>query len=151
DDDAALVVFGLVLGHVCGGQPADVEGGDQVEIDNRLEGFEVVGARLGQRPLGDTAAGGGDHDMQAAQLVDRGLQRLLGAGVVRDVYRVERATDALGNRLTVGTLAVEDRDISTTLGEQFGRGPTHPRRAADDDGLLPIDLHPDVSFLGCQI
>ena len=49
--------------------------------------------------------------MQAAELVDRGLQRLLGAGEVGDVDGVERAADAVGNRLTVGALAVEHRDV----------------------------------------
>ena len=51
-------------------------------------------------------------DVQPAELVDRGLQRLLGAGEVGDVDRVELAADALRDLLAVGTLAVEHRDLA---------------------------------------
>ena len=116
----------------------------EVEIDHGLEGFEVVRAGLGHRPLGDAAAGGGHRDMQATELVDRGLQRLLGAGEVGDVDRIELAADTLGDLFAVRTLAVEHRDLRAPLVQKLGAGPSHSRSAADDDDLLPADLHPDL-------
>lgn len=61
------------------------EGGDQVEVEDGLEGLEAVRAFLAQRPLGDTAAGRGHHHLPGAQLVDGGLRRLPGSGEVGDV------------------------------------------------------------------
>ena len=119
-----------------------------------LEGFEVVGTGLGHRPLGDAAAGSGHHDVQAAEVVDRDLQRLLGAGEVGDVDGIELAgppIEALGHLLAVGTLTVEHRDLRAAFGQQLGAGTTHSRRAADDDDLLPADLHPDLLVETCQI
>ncbi len=114
--------------------------------DSRSCGPDLVSVRLAMPPPAVVTI-----DVQAAELVDRGLQRLFGAGEVGDVNRVERTAEALGNLLTVGTFAVENGDIGTALGEQFRGGASHPRCAADDDGLLPVDLHPDLSFSGCQI
>ena len=105
-----------------------------------------MGAGLGHRPLGDAAAGGGHRDMQATEVVDRGLQRLLGPGEVGDVDGIELAADTLGDGLAVGTLPVEHRDLRAMLVQQLGAGTPHPRRAADDDDLLPADLHPDLTF-----
>jgi hypothetical protein len=135
---------------VRGGQAADVERRDEIEVDHRLEGFEVVRAGLGHRPLGDAAASGGDDDVQAAEIVDRGLQGLLGAREVGDVDRVELPADAVSDGLAVRTLPVEHRDLRAALVQQLGAGTPHPRRAADDDDLLPADLHSDVSFVACQ-
>jgi len=36
---------------------------------------------------------------------------------------------------------IEDGDLSALLTEQLRRGLGHTRRPADDDGLLPVDLH----------
>ena len=141
-----LFVLGLVLGHVRGGEPADVEAGDEVEVHRGLEGFEVVRTGLAQRAHGDATAGGGDHDVQATEFVDRGLQRLLSAGEVGDVDWIERAAEPLGNNLAVGTLAVQHVYVRATFSVQFGARPTHPRRAADDDDLLPVDLHPEPPY-----
>src|SRR5271168_521192 len=144
DDDAALLVLGFVLAHVAGRQPADIERGDEVEIDDRLEGLEIVRTGFRHGPLRDAATGRGHRDVQAAEFVDRGLQRFLGSGEVGDVHRVEVAADSGRDILAVGPFAVKDRDAGTTGVQQLGAGAAHARGAADDDDLLAVDLHPNL-------
>ena len=95
DDDAALVVLRLVLGHVGGRQPADVEGGDEVEIDDatgRTPGragrsWSSSASRCRRRRWSRTTC----RPPSSSTAV---CQRLLGAGEVGDVDRVELAADA---------------------------------------------------------
>src|SRR6185437_14562976 len=65
---AGLFFLGLVLAHQVCRQPADVEGGDQVEIDGLAERLEIVrtGFRYGALP--DPATRRGHRDVQATQL-----------------------------------------------------------------------------------
>src|SRR5581483_9814307 len=129
------------------GQPTDVERGDQVEIDDGLEGLEVVRTRFRHRALGDAAARGGHRDVQAAEFLDGGLQRLLGRGEVGDVQRVEVATDGGRDVFAVRSLTVENRDAGTPGVQQFGARAAHARSTADHDDLLAVDLHPYLLVL----
>ena len=61
DDDAALVVLGLVATHLGSGEPVHVERGDDVEIEDRTKRVEVVRAGFAERALGGAAASGGGH------------------------------------------------------------------------------------------
>ena len=47
----------------------------------------------------------------------------------------------VGDVLAVRLRPVQDRDTRATLGQRLGGGLAEARRAADDDGLLPGDLH----------
>src|SRR5262249_4254470 len=60
------------------------------------------------------------------------------------VDRVELAIDTIGDGLAIRTLAVEHGDLRAALVQKFGAGTPHPRSAADDDDLLPADLHSDL-------
>jgi hypothetical protein len=87
---------------VGGGEPGDVEGGDQVEVDDLAEGVQVVRAGLAEGALGDAAAGGGDDGVQAAEVGDGGGDGMFGAGEVGDVEGVERAAEVLGDLVAAG-------------------------------------------------
>jgi len=141
DHDTALAVLGFVGRHVEGLQPIEVERADEVQLNGAAEGVERVRAVLAQRALGGAATGGVDGDVQAAEHSDRVRQSRLGLGVVEDVHFVERATELLGHFRTGRRRQVEDGDVGTLSAEELGRSLGHARRPADDDGLLPLDLH----------
>ena len=114
DDHATFLVLWFVLGHVGGGQARHVEGSDEVQVDHSPELGEGMWPLLGQGPSGDTAASRVDRDVQAAQGLDRIIDRGLGALGVEDVHRVERTTELLGHLRTVGRLEVEDGDARSS-------------------------------------
>src|SRR5215213_3678704 len=141
DDDAALVVLRLVRRHVRCGEPGDVERRHGVEVEHLAEGLQVVRAVLAERALGHAATGGGHADVQAAELRHGGGEDRLGAGEVGDVDDVEPTTHVRRDLLAVGAGPVQHGDLRATSGQQLGSRPSHAGRAAEDDGLLPLDLH----------
>ena len=121
DDDAALVVLGLVLRHVPRLEPVEVERRDQVELDDPPEVVERVRAVLAERAHRDAAARGVHRDVQPAERVDRVGQRELDALVVDDVDRVERAAQLRRDLGAGRRRQVEDRDRRALLAQQLGR------------------------------
>ena len=89
----------------------------------------------------DAAPGGVDADLDAAQRVDRRVDRRLGAVVVGDVTRMERAAERLGDLGSGRLRPVDDGDLATALDDPLGRRPGHARCAADDHGPTLCDLH----------
>ena len=58
-----------------GREAAHVEAGDQVQVDRATEQGEVVRTLLGEGALAGAAAGGVHDDVQAAERLDRLVQR----------------------------------------------------------------------------
>ena len=73
--------------------------------------------------------------------VDGLLQHLLGALEVGDVDFVERAADGVGDFLALRLRPVKHRHAGAALGQRLCGRLAEPGRPADDDGLLPRDLH----------
>ena len=118
---------------------------DAAEVLNRVRPL------LGQGPLPDAAAGGVHRDVQAAQCGHGVGHGRLDLVVVEDVHLVERAVELLGHLGPGRVRQVEDGDVGALLAQQLGRGLGHPRRAADDDGLLPLDLHGGSSLVCSRV
>ena len=79
--------------------------------------------------------------METAEPVDRLLQHLFGAGEVGDVDRMERTTESIGDLLAVRVGPVQHRHAGTPLGQRLSGRTPEARCPADDDGLLPGDIH----------
>jgi hypothetical protein len=89
-DDAPLAaVVRLVLAHLVGGDPCDVERRDQVQVDHAPEVVEGVGPVLGERPLRDAAARRIADEVEASEGADRIDEGSLGPVEVGDVAGVE--------------------------------------------------------------
>jgi hypothetical protein len=117
---------------VPGLQPVEVERPDQVELDELAELGERQRAVAADGALAEPAARGVHRDVQAAVGLDRGCQRRLGPGLVRDVTRVERGGIAEGGRhfraLAAGQ--VQHGHLRASLGEEFGARPAHAGAAS---------------------
>ena len=144
DDDAALAVDGLGLGHAFGGQPDHVERADQVDLDDLGEAVEGERTVLAQRLDGVADAGAVDVDTQRAHLLG-GVERradLLGVGDV--------GFDELGARTQlldrVLALEVDHDDGCAAIQQALGGRQPEPGRTSGDDCYGVLDLHRSVPF-----
>jgi acyl-CoA synthetase (AMP-forming)/AMP-acid ligase II len=144
DDDAALPFpVRLVLAHVPGLQPVEVERPDQVELDELAEVGEWQRAVAADGALAETAARGVHRDVQAAVRLGRGFQCRLSSLGVRNVTRVKRGGVAQGGRhlraFTPGQ--VKHGHPRSPLREELGARPAHAGTASGHDCHFPRSVH----------
>src|SRR4051794_27271551 len=138
DADAALALFvGLVGEHRVGGEPQDVEGADEVDADDRVEGLEGVRAVAPGDLLGPADARAADGDPQAGDRVDRRLD-LLGVG---DVGGDELRADRLGGLGSALGVQVGDRDVRAGRAQRAGGSRAQARGAAGDQRIGSFYVH----------
>ena len=118
--------------------PACVVGTLEVQVDGELPGRILV------RGL---AAGARDEDVDTPELLDRGPHRLLHRRLVGDVGRHEggtaaRIVDGGDDVAATGLVDVGHDHASAFLRHGLGGGPSQPRRTAEDECRLVLELHP---------
>jgi hypothetical protein len=144
DDDAALPVGvgGLGLGHGRGGDPHHVEGPEQVDRDDPLEGAKVVRGAVApdgpRRPADARAADPGPQWLPGGHReVHRGLHRRL----VGHVGAGELAADLVRDLLAAALVQVGDDHRDARRGERPRGRLAEAARAAGNDRRSTVELH----------
>src|SRR5208283_2672346 len=122
-------------------QARDVEGRDQIEVDDAAELVQGMWTLLAQGAQSDSTSRRVADEVQGAELVAGRRKGKLGALEVSDVAGVEAAPELLRDLRPLGPRKVEDRHLCTLPNQHFGRGLRHARGPADHHGGLSRDLH----------
>ncbi len=142
DDAAALAVLvGLVARHLRRYEAGDVEGRNQVQIDDSLKLLERMGPFPGQSSFRQPAAGRVAAQVHGAQGFDRFVDGFLGPLIVHHVARVKSATESFRHRGAIRSRQIEYGHVATLFAKNLCRGQRHARRAADEYCVMPFYFH----------
>ncbi|GAA3208572.1 hypothetical protein GCM10020256_05110 [Streptomyces thermocoprophilus] len=142
-DDEAAPALGvrLLLDHGGGGEPQDVEGADQVDVDDRAEQVQVVRAAAADDAGGRGDAGAVDGEPQRGAVgLDPG-EGLLDGLLTGDVGGQQCDALGAGSGLLDGLVQVEAVDGGATGGEGGGGRRAEPGGGAGDQGGGSCDVH----------
>ena len=161
DADAPLAsLVRLVVHHRGGGQPQDVEGADQVDLDHVVEELQVVGPLPSRRALCPADSRAADRDPQPAlgarRRLDRRLYRLRLDHVCLD--EAGALAELGGELLALLRVQVAEDDARPGAVQRAGGGRPQPRRATCDQRTCTVDPHRRLSlvvsrpeFLRCSL
>ncbi len=133
---SVLVAFGLRYG--LGGERENVEGADQVDLDDRGVELQVM-CLLAEDAHGGANAGAVDQGAKrgTGTRPSHGGPHLIGFGHVRfDVLDSCHCGGVIDARLQV-----EDKDVSAVVGQCFGARGAEPGGSSCDDGGGVVELH----------
>ncbi len=142
DDDAALA-FGerLELLHVGGGKPHQIEGADEIDVDDTAELVERMRPLAADDARADADPGAIDqHARRALHLARRRHRRLATPGI-GDVATDGDAADLGRDLLGVLLVDVEHRHLGAGRRQGARRRRAETRSAAGDDRRVTLQLH----------
>ena len=145
DAHAALarVALRIVGEHGRGGEAEHVEGADQVDPDDGLEGHEVVRPAAAGDLLSPARAGAAHADAQPAAglrgLLGRGLDLVLVADV--GVHEGRAVAELVGQRLPALVVDVGDGHARAAVVQPADGRLAEPRRPASDKRSTSLDFH----------
>jgi len=128
-------------------QARDVEGRNQIEVDDAAELVQGMWTLLAQGAQSDSTSRRVADEVQGAELVAGRRKGKLSALEVSDVAGVEAAPELLRDLRPLGPRKVEDRHLRTLPNQHLGRGLAMPEAPPTTTAAFPVI---PMAFLSSQ-